>query len=178
MIHESMHMAATHLRNRYVNLFQDEITSFYKAMYSSIFKINEDITKECQTIASFVFKEFEFKPSAAPRPFLSKYSQLVMELFKNKTTLSVETYEQYIRDYISFQGLYFTNIDSFINSVKRSYPHIYSGLNAGYEKGLKVRNRFSMMVQELFYPSEIICMYAELTAPMNLSKVYKAFNAM
>ncbi len=180
-IHESMHMAASHMKNRFVSLFTPEIVSFYSAVYEELFQIPPNkITKQCNTIMKYLFREFEFNNNNLSlmtlKKFLKNYREMIDKSFRSITRLPQEKFDKYLLDYIDFIYLYFYDLDKFINSFVNLYPHIYRALLMGYENGLRFRNNFSLCVQELFFPSEIICIHSEYTN--NMSKVYKAFKSI
>jgi len=180
-IHESMHMAASHMRNSFVNLFTPEIVSFYSSMYEDLFQIPANqITKQCNTIMKYLFKEFEFNSESLTmitiKKFLKDYRELLDKSFRSLTRLPQEKFDKYLLDYIAFINLYFSDINRFINSIRSSYPHIYRAMLRGYKNGLGFENNFSLCVQELFFVSEIVCIYSEHTN--NMTKVYKAFRSI
>ncbi len=177
LIHESMHMAATHMKGRFLSLFNNEITEFYKAMAEHIFKTKGDITKEAKILTNFLFKKFEFSKEHNVRAFTNLYFKLMDKLFRKRSMLDDGEFDQVLTDYVNFVRLYFRDINRFVKSL-RSNSHIYRGLLIGYEKGLKVRNNVSLCIQELFFPSEIICMYSELCGKGQLSKIYRAFHSI
>lgn len=178
MIHESMHMAANNMKYAFVNLFKPELVAFYNAMLKSIFIIPEKVNldKISETIILFLFKNFEFKKELSNsyvKSFIPMYRKLLDSSLKSKTISTEQEFNLNLDYFIDFVQLYFKDINSFISQLRR-YQHIYRGLLNGYKNGLNVKNNNSLCVQELFYPSEIICMYSELGK--NMSKVYKAFS--
>lgn len=172
-VHEAMHMAANRLRGSFVSLFKDELTNYYSAMYEFIFKTSGDISKSSQRIFNFLFKEFEFRANPPIKPFLKKYLKVMDTELRKHSTMSLEEFDKTLLHYMDYIRMYFFQEDRFFSSI-RQFAHIYQGLRKGYEKGLGVKGNTSLMVQELFYPSEIICIYAELTSKM--SKIYRAFH--
>lgn len=178
-VHESMHMAATHMKSGYVTLFSREIVAYYAAMIKQIFKITDNIDKEASVLMKFLFAKFEFRSvsSAYVKTFTKMYSILLVKLFRNKSKLGVEEFDKNVMDYTEFIRLYFRDINQFIQSL-RKYPNITRGLKVGYENGLKVRNDISLCIQELFFPSEIIAIYSELCSKGQMSKIYRAFHSI
>jgi len=172
-VHESMHMACSNQRGSFVSLFREELITYYNTMFEFIFQTKGDISKASQKIISFLFKSFEFPVNPSPAPLIKKYLRLMDEELRPFSTLSMEKFDQSLKDYIDYIRLYFFHGERFYKSI-RDYAHIYQGLRKGYERGLGVKGNTSLMVQEMFYPSEIICIYAELTQRM--SKVYRAFH--
>lgn len=177
MIHESIHMSASHMKNNFIILFTPEFTAYYTAMVEFIFKTDGEINKEVTTLFNFLFKNFEFKNVKNLKPFFEIYHKLMFDLFRNKSKLGTEEFDKTLLDFMNFIRLYFRDINGFISSL-RNYTHIYRGLLSGYEKGLKVRNTTSLCIQELFFPSEIICIYSELCGKGQMSKIYRAFRSI
>ena len=168
MIHEMMHMASDKFKNSFISMFFKEFLSYYKATFKHIFKTTDDIDQECKLIIRFLFKKFEYGKSTSSD--LEKYLKLISFNFRGKTLMNDNEFNSTLTDFYHYIKLYFKDINSLFNQLK-NFQHIYSGMEQGYIKGLGVKNNSSFCSQELFYPSEIIAMYVELSK-RSLSKPF------
>ncbi len=178
LLHESMHMASHQLRTRYHNIFSEELTKYYSALFKTLFGISGNIDRESKAIYNFLFKNCEYQNLTAGKikTVIEKYTTLLVKFFMDKTTLDHKVFKEVITEYMTMIKLYFANINVFIASIKK-YHRIYRGMKVAYVQGLGVKNTKSLCIQELVFPSEVICMYSELTRGVS-SKVYKAFSGI
>jgi hypothetical protein len=179
LVHESMHMASTHLKKRYQRIFDKELTLYYSTFFKKLFDISGDINKEVKIFYSFLFKEFEYKNTSVGslNSSITKYTDLLVRLFNNRTGLEFDKFQELLIQYMTMIKLYFINLDGFISSI-RNFIQIYRPMKDAYKEGLKVKNDKSLCIQELIYPSEVICMYSELVNPGKMSNIYKAFGGI
>jgi hypothetical protein len=159
MLHEMMHMASDKFKNNFIKMFWSEFLSYYRVLFSEIFKTNGNIDNEVKIIIRFLFKNFEFKKHSSST--LKKYMNLVSSNLRGKSTLSEDEFNSVLSDFYHFIKLYFTNLNTLFSQI-RKFSHIYKGLTKGYEAGLGVTNNMSFCSQELFYPSEVTAMFIEL----------------
>lgn len=176
LLHESMHMSAKHMGRRFFTLFSSEISSFYTAMIEYIFKTSGNISKEISSLVKFL-STYELSSVRSYQIFTKSYTKLLDNSFRSKTKLNDNEFDEALFKYINFIRLYFRDENSFVRGL-RDHVEIYRGMLVGYQKGLRVKNNISLCIQELFFPSEIIAMYAELCSKGKLSKIYKAFRGI
>jgi hypothetical protein len=179
LVHESMHMASSHLKKSYQRIFEKELTAYYSTLYRKLFEISGNIDKEVKIVYSFLFKEFEYKSVSVGRmnSVITKYTDLLVRLFNTRTGLEFDKFQEILVQYMTMIKLYFTNLNGFISSI-RNFIQIYRPMKEAYVEGLKVKNGTSLCIQELIYPSEVISMYSELAKPGSISNVYKAFGGI
>lgn len=174
-IHETMHMACNTLKYRYVNIFKDEFMKYYSAFLKEYFNTKGDISKIAKNYYEFLFREFEFREvtmSQLPK-FLESYYKTLLPLKRYSQDDELK-FEKKLANLINYIRLYFKDMNEFIRSV-RTNVDIFRSLYRGYTVGLKLRDARSLFVQELFFPSEVICVYSETG---DLTKVYKAFKSI
>jgi hypothetical protein len=153
-------------------MFKDEFMKYYTHVLSNIFETQKaDISKAVQKYYFFLFREFEFKNLDKLDGFLKKYYQLLESSLREKSTLKGLEFDKRLSQLLNYIKLYFTDINKFIQQVRNNLV-IYRALVNGYIQGLRQKEVSSLVVQELFFPSEVICVYSETG---NLSKIYKAF---
>lgn len=174
-LHESMHMAANKMKMGFLSHFRTELTLYYSALFSSIFQIEgEDISKEAQKIYTFLFKESELKRGINLTPFLKKYYQTLDESFrKYKQSQDIDQFDKQLRDYITFLTIYLKGDTSPLLSAIPHYRPVFRSMYSAYERGLGAKGIQTLCIQELFVPSEVICIYSEITK--RPSKIYSAF---
>jgi len=160
MIHEMMHMAANKFKNVFVKQTWNIVLNYYKAAFGYIFKA-ENIENECKLIIRFLFKNFEFNTKGDISKFYEKYLTLVSSSFRKKSELKEDEFSEHLTNFYHFIKLYHYDKEGLFKQL-RKFEHIRRGLYKGYEDGLRVKNNMSFCVQELFFPSEVVCMYIEL----------------
>lgn len=170
-LHESMHMLAHKHPSKFINTFNDELQKWYYNFYFEIFdldssKVNKNL--DISHIIKFLFKNIEIKMNVSSSLF-KKYEKMLRETFKPYTKLDDEEFEKALKDVSLLPQIYYNNIDNFLQLTKK-FKHIIKPMYNSYYTTFGVKGLSTLCIQELLYPSEIICILAE-SKPN--SKVYQ-----
>lgn len=172
-LHESMHMLAHNRPTGFFKLFENELTEWYYYFFIEIFdldtsKIPRSFKKDLSTPVKFLFQNVEIKMNIDNTVF-QKYRKLVYNSCNKYTKLEKQKFEEILDDLINLPRIYYNDFDSFI-SLLRQYKHIVKPMYKSYKQAFGLRNLSTLCIQELLYPSEIICVLSE---DKPSSKVYQ-----
>ncbi len=168
-IHESVHMFSNHKPSKFRSLFSPELKSYYQSAFNNIFQLEEGTKiKNIDKIVDFIFhieqtKKFDNK-------IATDYLRLLRSSLKQYSVLDSRQFDKNLVDYIVIINIYSKDLNTFINSI-RSYKHIIGPLYIAYQESFNMGKLYSICIQELITPSEIICIYSEFGPP---NKIYSA----
>jgi hypothetical protein len=160
LIHESIHMFADKKKSSFLQLFNRDLTAYYKALWSSYFKLRKKEVKDStvQVIYNFLFKNIELKMPTKQN--LSQYYRMLDEAFSQITTLDDDQFKKLLMDYIVFARIFALNQSQFMSSIQ-PLKHVFHACYKAYEEAFSLKNTTTLCVQELIYPSEIIAIMSE-----------------
>jgi len=175
-VHELMHMSASRKPVTFFNIFKDDLTSYYRNLWKIIFSLDKDKIDDSkiQDVVYFIFKKLELKGGEITNSDLSKYFDLLNSTFFEITTLDEERFNKQLRDYIVTVKLFLRNFDIFY-LVARKFSNIIGPIYDTYKQTFGYKNLNVFCIQELIYPSEVICICSEHGLR---SKVTKTINQL
>lgn len=175
-VHELMHMVASKKPTMFFNLFKSELITYYKNLWRITFSLEEDKIKnsDVEEIVLFMFRKLELSGKEITNNSLVKYFNLLHSAFSSITTLGEDEFTKQLRDYIVTSKLFLRNFEVFF-SLARKFSHVISPLYSSYKQSFGYKNLNVFCVQELIYPSEVICICSEHGLG---AKVSKAINQL
>ena len=173
LTHEMMHMFAHQNPNKFLSLFKEELNSYYSTYFKEIFKLKDDKTLEdsIEHVYRFIFLKVEMSTSSVSLTSLlnelnklKKYSRLKNEEFKNVSF-----------DYIKLTRLLLQNdMDKLIAVAKTKYKYMTVPLYDSYKTSFgKIPAKGCL--QELIYPSEVICGLVDIRLNSKIKSALKSF---
>ncbi len=175
-LHESMHMFAHKNPKGFLNIFEKDLEKWYFHFFIQIFDLNVDkLPKDFNTfkLVEFIFNNVEKKMNVSGSVF-SKYEKMVKELCHPYTRLSDRDFEFVLKDLVTLPLIYYNSMDSFIQLINR-YRHIIGSMYEAYNHAFGIKSLSTLCIQELLYPSEIICILAESNPT---SRVHRAIKTL
>jgi len=173
-VHELIHMSASRSPMSFFNLFKDELVVFYKNLWKTIFSLDEGKINdsEIQDLIRFVFRKLELKRGEITNSDLVRYYSLLGSTFSKVTTLDGETFDKKIREYIVTVKLFLRNFDVFY-SIAKKFESIIGPIYVAYKRTFGFKNLNVFCIQELIYPSEVICICSEHGLRAKVTKTIK-----
>jgi len=159
-LHELMHYASWNLKTRFFSLHKDTFRKYFRTFYKLQFNINVP-DKIIDEIVLFVLKNFEYPKQHSPN-FLARLADLMYVRFEGAISNDDER-DEMVRHTLAAVKLFLVNPNSFIQSIQ-SGDEVVSTVVANLHKSYKVlniRDPKSLTIQELIYPSEIICIQSQ-----------------
>lgn len=171
-MHECSHLYADRMRNKFLNLFKQELQRFYISYFSRVFEIK---TKpNVDKIIKFLF-QFEYTRSKNTNKQLSYYYNLLHSDLKNISTLDEEEFTKRVTAFIVCCKLMFVNFNSFL-AIARKNSYLFEALDRAYLEAFGRRNTISQPYQELVGVTEVISILTEMKP--TYPKIKKMFKDM
>lgn len=178
-IHECCHMSAANSKSNFLKLWEDELTTYYTSFFKILFQIvDPELLKKLPAIAKAfytdIYNSFEhstnFQNSSGKAKLWSKiFSKYSPELISNSKR-SAEELNSIVDILNLFARAFFENINYLIQNYQK-FKVIWIPLFLSY-KSLKIPTiPQTMPCQELFYPSEVICVLSSHPTAINQSKL-------
>jgi hypothetical protein len=157
-IHELIHMFSNEKKALFLNMFKNELISYYKHLWQRIFSINEIPDKTAEKIVRFVFLQIE-NSNGFSTSSIMKYNALLNQELRPLTTNEAQ-FSELLTDYMVLIKIFTTSIDKFFQS-RGKYKHIIEPMYHAYKDAFAMKNLTTVCIQELIYPSEVICIASE-----------------
>jgi len=160
-VHECIHMLSNKIGNGFVNLYRNELSTYYNILWSKIFQFDPKELSSDKIIPTVLFlNKLETSKSKITNSDLVKYHKMLHTSLKDITKLESNMFERMLNDYIVFIKIYLTSRNAFFQSA-RNFSHIISPMYATYKEAFNIKNLTTICIQELIYPSEIIAILSE-----------------
>jgi len=159
-IHELMHMLADLKTSIFMNMFSNELAAYYKTFFQMIFSINDLDTGKVNKILKFIFMDIERRSEKLTNGTLNKYSDLLKKELSPVSSLTPLKFDEMLLDYFTIIRLYLTNVAKFFAS-RDKFRHILIPLYLSYRNTFNMKNLTTVCIQELIFPSEVICILSE-----------------
>lgn len=181
-LHELVHKASEKFRSVFLSLFKPELTSYYKNYWEQLFSTKTNSLDEKTTfeIVSFIYNSFEH--GGRSNEGLIAYHKLLLETFKERTTLPPEDLQRLVTAYIVFIKIIWKGMmsgsPSLIEKAAFANRTIVVPLYTAYKTafGINIRHIKELCYQELYAPSEVISLPSLIKRPSN--KVYAIVNKL
>lgn len=179
-LHELIHKAANKFPKQFYQTFKSELTTYYKNYWSQLFMVKKDSLddKTVQRIISFMMSMGSMSSNKA----LVEYYGILLETFKDITTLNSKELQQLVTDYIVLIKIVWKGMGSGVPSLIEKAAHanrqIVKPLYISYKMtfGINVRHIKELCYQELYTPTEVISLTALIKRPSQ--KIYKMINKL
>jgi len=160
-VHECIHMLSNKIGNGFVNLYRNELSTYYNILWSKIFQFDPKNLSSDKIIPTILFlNKLETSKSKITNSDLVKYHKMIHTSLKDITKLESNMFERMLNDYIVLIKVFITNMNAFFQSA-RKFSHIISPMYATYKEAFNMKNLTTICIQELIYPSEIIAILSE-----------------
>lgn len=162
-IHELVHKSAKEKSKKFIQLFLDDLTKFYKNYWNRVFKlkINKIKDNDIQILVKYMFDELEGKGRSLAK--FIQYKKLLTKICYDNSYLKYEVLERTIDSYITFIEnvlllLYKNNtplLDKYIFNNAQYIKPFYKSYRDVFK--IEIREIKELCFQELYVPSEVIC---------------------
>lgn len=177
MLHEVVHLYAYTKPNDFLSLFKNELTTYYKNVFNFYFDVKTKITdKESQKIYLHLFKEYEISTSTSIN--LGKTRQLFYSIFKDNTKLNDSDFQKRIAIIIICMKLLATDFSLLRQYYYTTLIDVPRSLYLAYKDTFGFKPDGTLVIQEIFYPSEVICLLPSHGTKGDLTKVYNAIKKL
>jgi len=181
-IHELTHTSAKLKSKSFYNLFKSDLENFYSFYFSKLFSCDPKRVdqRKLANLIDFIYKGEKIYWLNNKR--LKEYFDLLGDAFKEHTTLPANMFERVQTDYIValkiIQKFISHEHEQEISKVLMSFKHIFSPFYTSYKHvfGIDPLKERYMCYQELWVPSEIICITSISSKPNQ--KVFKIINTL
>jgi hypothetical protein len=159
LTHESMHMYAHQKPNKFLSFFKDELNLYYKTYFTEIFKLKDDKNLEMsiESIYRYLFLRCEMIDEISLTAIYKQLQKLKQYSEMNDHEFKVRSIE-YIR---VIRLLLTVDMITFLSIVKIKYSHLIKPLYQTYKTSFGKLPQKGC-VQELVYPSEVICGFSDI----------------
>jgi hypothetical protein len=155
-IHELTHMFSSEYPKQFISLFGETLLKFYVPYFTKVFKLKGDITKETKNIINFMYNYFELTRMYSTR----KLYEIIFENFSKITELNTDDFENLLLKYCNVVMMYIHYGMMDMLKSRSKYSDILDPIKDVYKS--EFNNIVpSIHIQELFIPSEVICILSE-----------------
>lgn len=182
-LHELIHKSSYKFPKQFFQTFKSELTAYYKNYWSHLFMVEKNglDDKTTQRMVEFIYTNMETKGIKSNK-ILVEYHKMLLETFRDITTLKPEKLQKMVTDYIVlikiiWKGM-MSGAPSLIQKAVFANRQIVVPLYTSYKTtfGINVKYIKELCYQELYAPSEIISLPALIKRPSQ--KVYKMVNKL
>jgi hypothetical protein len=181
-LHELIHKASNKFPKQFYQTFKSELTTYYKNYWSQLFAVERNglDDKSAQKIINFLYGSTE--RGIKSNKILVEYHRMLLETFKDISTLKPEKLQKMVTDYIVLIEIIWkgmtSGVPSLIEKVVFANRQIVVPLYTSYKTtfGINVKYIKELCYQELYAPSEVISLPALIKRPSQ--KVYKMINKL
>lgn len=156
--HEMMHMYAHQNPQKFLSIFQDELTDYYKTYFTDIFKLKKN--KELDSVVESIYRYFFLKceiggGSSALAAIVNQLNKL-----KEHSGLDEDEFKNVIHEYSKVVKLLLSNDMKKFIVLADQYQHLINPLYHTY-KEVFGKIPVKGCAQEMIFPSEVICGYSD-----------------
>jgi hypothetical protein len=172
LTHEMMHMFAHQNPNKFLSLFKDELNSYYLTYFKEIFKLKDDkmLKDNVEQVYRFLFLKCEMTSVISLSSLLNELNKL-----QKYSTLKKEEFKNITFDYIKLARILLQNdMNKLISVAKTKYKYIPVPLYDSYKLVFK-KTPVKGCLQELIYPSEVICGLVDIRLDSKIKNALKSF---
>lgn len=182
-VHELVHRSAYEFGNAFYQTFKEDYNKFYSFYWNKVFSldINSVVKKDVEEIVSFLSLKLR-KLSDFNNKNLSKYHGMLVNAFKDKTTLSEKEFLELVNQYIVLIKIFWKadelKAPELISKAAMAHKHLIKPFYTAYEVvfNLRPKKMDILCYQETYAPEEIISVIVTLKKPD--PRVYKLINKL
>jgi len=173
LMHELIHLFAYTKNSEFLSMFRKDLTNFYSNFFQLYFETkNEPDVKDIKKIIDILYYDFELTTNDVIN--LKRCRETITKIFSNNTKFDKDTFEKKVVYYFIAVKLLLTDISSLRSYYSNALIDVPRCLYRAYTNSLKIQPNGTMIIQELIYPSEVICLLASHGSKGDLQKVYSA----
>ncbi len=175
LLHECMHLLADLKPSTYWKMFESELKAYYQALITNLFNLKSkaDVSKLTKLLVLL-----EGAKMQKTGPLIKKYKQIVKDITTD-TKLEEHEYDRVFSTYFEMIDLGFKDAQRLIYRIyakDRDVINVIISLYKSYKIAFGVVNNITTPFQELFAPSEVLCVMSELKP--SYSKIRKIFKVL
>lgn len=156
--HEMMHMYAHENPQKFLSVFRDELTDYYKTYFTNIFKLKKrkELDPIIESIYRYFFLKCEIGGSSALAAIVNQLNKL-----QEFSTLNEDEFKNVIKEYSKVVKLLLSNDMKKFIILADQYQHL---INPLYHTYSEVFGKIPVKgcAQEMIFPSEVICGYSDI----------------
>ena len=175
LLHECMHLLADTKPDTFWELFSSELKSYYQNFLKDYFQLKE--LPETKKLVKLL-TSFEGDSNKKVTAHFNEYKKIINKICNN-TTLKDEEYQQKFEAYFEVLDLGMNDTSSLISKIysrDKRILNVIIALYRAYKSTFKVSNNITTPFQEMFAPSEVLCVLSELKP--SYSKIRKIFKIL
>ena len=172
-MHELQHYASNNLKSKFYNLNKEVFRQYFRNFYKMYMNVNLTDT-EIDDFVKFTFKNFEY-PKRTPTNFLVRFADVMFDDME-KHIPDEQTRETKIRNLLAVLKIYLTNPSVFMTALSSGHPEVVGVVSSLYKsyRSLGISNPRSTTIQEIIFPSEVICIQSQFKTNKNHYAAIKA----
>lgn len=174
LIHECTHLFANKKPNEYFSLVKEDMGRYYGEFLTRYFRVDKYDMGEMQDLVKFVFYEYEM--STKDSIDFKEYWDRLEKLFMKKSNLNSKDFDYHVKIYFTMIKFLFTNLSALRQYYLTAFRDMYVSMFNGYKGAFNIKPHGTLLVQELVFPSEIMCVVASHGMKGDLGKVYAGIN--
>ena len=175
LLHECMHLLADTKPKTFWTMFSSELNSYYQEFLKEYFQL-KSLPKTDKLVKLLTVFEGEGRSKITSR--FAQYKTIISET-REDTTLKEDEYQERIDTYFKVLDMGMNDTSTLINKIynrDKTVLRIIVSLYKSYHAAFKVTNTVTTPFQEMFAPSEVLCVLSELKP--SYSKIRKIFKIL
>ena len=159
-VHELSHMACQNLKGSYYKTVEKYLSKYYMSLFNQVFSLDNK-SVDIEPVVKFIYNKIEMKHSLT-NELLDQYDKLLKATFEKDTSFTKKEFEDRVYLYRVCIVQFVNDLSKFIRNYGYFRPIVQPMYNA-YETafGISKSSMHTVCVQELLYPSEVICVATE-----------------
>jgi hypothetical protein len=172
LTHEMMHMFSHQNPNRFLSLFKEELNGYYSVYFKEIFKLKDDklLENHIEQLYRFLFLKGEMATSSVSLTELLHS----LEKLEKFSTLNKDEFKNVCMDYMKLTKLLYQGDNIKLISLSRTtFKYLVTPLYNSYKINF---NRYPIKgcLQELIFPSEVICGLTDIKISSKIKDALKS----
>lgn len=174
LIHECTHLFANVKPKEFLALNKEDLGKFYGEFLTRYFRVDKYNKDDMQDLATFIFYEYEM--TMKDTIDFKEYWNRLEKLFMKRSNFNSNDFDYHVRVYFTMIKFLFTNISALRQYYLTTFREMYVSMYRGYTAALNIKPNGTLIVQELVFPSEVMCVVASHGMKGDLGKVYSGIN--
>jgi len=177
LIHELVHLFSYTRPSEFLSMFKPELLEFYTNFFKFYFDTKTDPSpKDVEKLIHKIYKDFEITTEQSIS--LVSCRELMTKIFMNNTNFDENTFERKVAYYFIAIKLLFTDFKTLKSLYENTLIDIPRALYKSYVVTFNIKPNGTKIIQEIVYPSEVICVIASHGSKGDLTKIYSAISKL
>lgn len=175
LLHECMHLLADTKPEVFWKMFSSELKSYYQEVLKNYFQLKS--VPEANSLVKLL-TSFESEGRSKITSRFKQYKSIINNICKD-TTLKEDEYQERFDAYFKVLDMGMNDTTTLINKIynrDKTILKVIIALYKAYGLAFKVNNNITTPFQEMFAPSEVLCVLSELKP--SYSKIRKIFKVL